>query len=96
MLSLGLGTTRRLLFPMIARDRRVNRDQVPIAPDSNSVRSATAQERPKEQECTDSRHIDFHPPRVPIACYEPRIELRRVARYTVLGRSKPARVARTA
>jgi hypothetical protein len=96
MLSFGLWTAHRLPPAVIAHNRRIDRHQVPIAPDSNGVRSATAQERPKEQDCTDSPHIDFRPPRVPIACYEPRIELRRVARYIVLGRSKPARVARTA
>ena len=96
MLSVGLGTARRLLTVVIARDQRIDWHQMPIAPDSNGVRSAAAHERSKKQNGTESPHIDFHPPRLPIACYEPRIELRRVARYIVRGRRIPARVARTA
>jgi hypothetical protein len=96
MLSLGLGTARRLLLAVVARDRRIDRHQMPIAPDSNGVRSAAAEERSQEQNGTESPHIDFHPPRLPFACYEPRIEFRRVARYIVRGSRSPARVARTA
>lgn len=80
MLPFGLETARRPLSAVIARDRRVDRHQVPIAPDSNGVRSATAEERSQEQNGTESPHIDFHPSRLPFACYEPRIVFRRVAR----------------